>query len=108
MKIKRGDVFYCDLGVTRGSEQGGIRPVVIIQNDVGNKFSPTTIVAAVTSKIGKHELPTHVSIPLEKDSIVMLEQMRTVDKSRLKEKIATLDESTLLKIKHAMKVSLDV
>lgn len=108
MKVKRGDIYYCDLGLPRGSEQGGIRPVVIIQNDIGNKFSPTTIVAPITSSLTKARIPTHVELVLEKDSIVMSEQIRVVDKCRLKEKITVADYNLLKKIDSAIKVSLNV
>ena len=95
MVVKRGDIFYADLSPVIGSEQGGIRPVIIIQNDIGNKYSPTVIVAAITSQINKAKLPTHVEISseeygLNRDSVVLLEQVRTLDKKRLKEKIGEL------------------
>ena len=108
MKVKRGDIYYCDLGLPRGSEQGGIRPVLIIQNDVGNKFSPTTIVAAITSKLTKSSIPTHVELPLEKNSIAMLEQIRVIDKCRLKEKISVVNDDLLKKIDAALRVSINV
>ena len=110
MVIKRGDIFYADLRPVVGSEQGGIRPVLIIQNNVGNKYSPTVIVAAITSKISsKAKLPTHVSLPdnigLEKDSIVLLEQIRTIDKQRIGKFIGTVDSATLQDVNNAIKVS---
>ena len=109
MLVKRGEIYYCDLGIPRGSEQGGIRPVLIVQNNVGNKFSPTTIVVPITSKLTKANLPTHVEIPLEKDSIAMLEQIKVVDKCRLREKISTVkDDNLLKKIDAGLKVAIDV
>ena len=103
MNIKRGDIFYADLSPVVGSEQGGVRPVLIVQNDVGNKFSPTVIAAAITSRQGKASLPTHIEVNahdcgLAKDSVVLLEQVRTIDKSRLKEKVCHLDDDVLKKI----------
>lgn len=111
MVVKRGDMFYADLSPVIGSEQGGVRPVVIIQNDVGNKHSPTVIAAAVTSQIGKNKLPTHISIKpeecgLKADSVVLAEQIRTIDKSRLKEKIGHIeDENIMNKINSALGIS---
>ena len=92
MNIKRGELYYADLSPVVGSEQGGIRPVLVVQNDVGNKYSPTVIAAAVTSKINKAKLPTHIELPsnvygLQRDSVILLEQIRTLDKRRLKERI---------------------
>lgn len=109
--IKRGDIFFADLSPVIGSEQGGVRPVVIIQNDLGNYHSPTVIVAAITAKMTKCKLPTHVEIPsdstaLDKDSVVLAEQIRTIDKSRLKEKICSLDTTTMSIVDHALKISL--
>ena len=109
--VSRGDIFYANLNPVIGSEQGGVRPVVILQNDIGNKYSPTTIVAAITSKIKKAKLPTHVELDssnfdLEKDSVILLEQVRTIDKRRLKEKIARLDEETMREIDQALQISL--
>lgn len=109
--VLRGDVFYANLNPVIGSEQGGVRPVLILQNDIGNKYSPTTIVAAITSRIKKAKLPTHVeldssSFALDKDSVILLEQVRTIDKRRLKEKIAHLDEETMAEIDRALKISL--
>ena len=111
MIVKRGDMFYADLSPVIGSEQGGIRPVVIIQNDVGNKHSPTVIAAAITSQTGKNKLPTHIEIDsknsgLKSDSIVLAEQIRTIDKSRLKEKIGHIDDNEIInKINNALGVS---
>lgn len=111
MLIKRGDIFYADLSPVVGSEQGGIRPVLIIQNNTGNKYSPTTIVAAITSKIRKAKLPTHVELPkgttkLYKNSVILLEQLRTIDRRRLKEKIDHLDVATMEKVNEALEISL--
>jgi len=109
--MKRGDIFYADLSPVVGSEQGGIRPVIIIQNDVGNKYSPTVIVAAITSQINKAKLPTHVEISaveygLNKDSVALLEQIRTIDKKRIKEKIGHMTETDMKKVESALLVSL--
>ncbi|MBQ7373381.1 MAG: type II toxin-antitoxin system PemK/MazF family toxin [Clostridia bacterium] len=109
--IKRGDLYYADLSPVVGSEQGGIRPVLVVQNDVGNKYSPTVIAAAVTSKINKAKLPTHIELSavdfgLSKDSVVLLEQIRTLDKRRLKEKIGELPLSTMQKVNTALLISL--
>ena len=111
MIVKRGDMFYADLSPVIGSEQGGIRPVLIIQNDMGNKYSPTVIAAAITSQTGKNKLPTHIelgskSCGLKEDSVVLAEQIRTIDKSRLKEKIGHIDDDILIdKINSALGVS---
>ncbi len=110
MIIKRGDIFYADLRPVVGSEQGGVRPVVIVQNDMGNKHSPTVICAAITSKMNKAKLPTHVELDagrydMIKDSVVLLEQVRTIDKSRLKEKVCHLDQEVLDKVDRALMVS---
>lgn len=110
MIIKRGDIFYADLRPVVGSEQGGVRPVLIVQNDTGNKHSPTVICAAITSKMNKAKLPTHVEITADrygvvKDSVILLEQVRTIDKSRLKEKVCHLDQEILKRIDHALCVS---
>ena len=107
MIIRRGDVFYADLRPVVGSEQGGIRPVLIIQNDVGNRHSPTVICAAITSRMNKAKLPTHIAIDanqyhMVKDSVILLEQLRTIDKSRLKDKICHLDDKILLKKVHIL------
>ena len=109
--IKRGDIFYADLSPVIGSEQGGVRPVLIVQNDVGNKYSPTIIAAAVTSKINKAKLPTHIELSaieygLIKDSVVLLEQIRTIDKRRLKERIGELPQNTMTKVDNALLISL--
>ena len=109
--IKRGDIYYADLSPVIGSEQGGIRPVLIIQNDIGNRFSPTVVVAAITSQIQKAKLPTHIEIPialynLEKDSVILLEQIRTIDKQRLTDKITTLDIEIMNKVDTSIKISL--
>lgn len=111
MIVKRGDIYYANLSPVVGSEQGGHRPVLVIQNDVGNKYSPTVIVAAITSQISKAKLPTHVEISakqynLEKDSVILLEQMRTIDKRRLKEKVTHLTEDIMAQIDDAVRVSL--
>ena len=110
MIVKRGDMFYADLSPVIGSEQGGIRPVLIIQNDVGNKYSPTVIAAAITSQTTKNRLPTHISINsneygLVKDSVILAEQIRTIDKSRLKEKIGQVDPFTMNLVNNALGVS---
>ena len=109
--VKRGDIFYADLSPVIGSEQGGIRPVIIIQNDIGNKYSPTIIVAAITSQINKAKLPTHVEISsedygLNKDSVVLLEQIRTIDKKRLKEKIGHMTDKDIQKVDDALLISM--
>ncbi|MCI8341693.1 MAG: type II toxin-antitoxin system PemK/MazF family toxin [Firmicutes bacterium] len=111
MVVKRGDIFYADLSPVVGSEQGGIRPVLIIQNDVGNKYSPTVICAAITSQINKAKLPTHIEIDavkytLVKDSVVLLEQIRTIDKKRLREKVSHLDSKIMKRVNEALFVSL--
>ena len=110
MSVKRGDIYYADLSPVVGSEQGGLRPVLIIQNDVGNKYSPTVIAAAITSRLGKNRLPTHIDVyadrvGLVKDSVILLEQMRTLDKRRLKEKMGHLDESMMDEVNRAIAVS---
>ena len=111
MTIKRGELYYADLSPVVGSEQGGVRPVLVVQNDVGNKYSPTVIAAAVTSKINKAKLPTHIELPsnsygLAKDSVVLLEQMRTLDKRRLKARVGEVDETAMRKIERATLISL--
>lgn len=111
--IKRGDIYYADLRPVVGSEQGGIRPVLIIQNDVGNRHSPTVICAAITSKMNKAKLPTHIEIlssqyEIEKDSVILLEQLRTIDKKRLKDKVCHLDTTLMVKVNHALMVSLEL
>ncbi|HPC99931.1 MAG TPA: type II toxin-antitoxin system PemK/MazF family toxin [Acetivibrio sp.] len=110
MVIKRGDIFYADLSPVIGSEQGGIRPVLIVQNDIGNKYSPTVIASAITSQINKAKLPTHIELSakdygLPKDSVVLLEQIRTIDKKRLREKIGHLDDELMEKVNEALTVS---
>ena len=112
MTIHRGDIYYADLRPVVGSEQGGIRPVLIIQNDVGNRHSPTIICAAITSKMNKAKLPTHVELDarkydLMKDSVVLLEQLRTIDKQRLKDKVCRLDSEILKKVDRALEISLE-
>lgn len=108
LKVKRGQVYYADLSPVIGSEQGGMRPVVIIQNDIGNVHSPTTIVACVTSVQTKKKLPTHVDIPLFKDSIILAEQIKTIDKQRLKNLIAEVSTDTMAQVDKAIKISLGV
>ena len=111
MNIKRGELYYADLSPVVGSEQGGVRPVLVVQHDVGNKYSPTVIAAAVTSKINKAKLPTHIELPsnsygLQKDSVILLEQIRTLDKRRLKERIGELNEITMSRVDKAILISL--
>ncbi|MBE6617958.1 MAG: type II toxin-antitoxin system PemK/MazF family toxin [Ruminococcaceae bacterium] len=111
MTIRRGDIYYADLSPVVGSEQGGIRPVLIVQNDVGNKHSPTVIAAAITSRMGKTKLPTHIDVfaekvGLQKDSVILLEQMRTIDKKRLGEKMGHLDDETMNAVNDAITISL--
>jgi mRNA interferase MazF len=113
VNIKRGDIFYADLRPVVGSEQGGIRPVLIIQNDVGNKHSPTVICAAITSKMNKAKLPTHIEIDassynIVRDSVILLEQLRTIDKQRLKDKVCHLDQEVLQQVNRALKISLEL
>lgn len=113
LMVKRGDIFYADLSPVVGSEQGGIRPVLVVQNDVGNKYSPTIIVAAITSQINKAKLPTHLELPgdeygLSKNSVILAEQVRTIDKRRLKEKIGHLDDALMIKIDNALKISFGI
>jgi len=110
MSVKRGDIYYADLSPVVGSEQGGLRPVLIVQNDIGNKHSPTVIAAAITSKMSKAHLPTHIDVQatqvgLAKDSVILLEQIRTIDKQRLKEKMGHLDEGTMNQVNNAIAVS---
>jgi mRNA interferase MazF len=110
LTIKRGDIYYADLSPVVGSEQGGIRPVLIVQNNVGNKFSPTVIAAAITSQQSKANLPTHIPLNadtsgLSKDSVVLLEQVRTIDKKRLKEKMGTIDETSMNAVNNAISIS---
>ena len=111
--MKRGDVYYADLRPVIGSEQGGIRPVLIIQNDIGNKHSPTVICAAITSKMNKAKLPTHIELStkdydMDKDSVILLEQLRTIDKKRLKDKVCHLDEQIMKKVNKALLISLEL
>jgi mRNA interferase MazF len=108
--VKRGDIYYADLSPVVGSEQGGVRPVLIVQNDVGNKFSPTVIAAAITSQTGKARLPTHIniaggSVGLSKDSVILLEQIRTIDKRRLREHMGHLDDANMALVNDAIAVS---
>ncbi|MBE7030204.1 MAG: type II toxin-antitoxin system PemK/MazF family toxin [Ruminococcaceae bacterium] len=110
MIVKRGDIFYADLSPVVGSEQGGVRPVLVVQNDIGNKYSPTVIIAAITSQINKAKLPTHIEVHgeecgLSKDSVILLEQIRTIDKKRLKERIGHLDEGQMHAVDEAIAVS---
>ncbi len=113
MTIRRGDVYYADLRPVVGSEQGGIRPVLIVQNDIGNRHSPTVIVAAITSQMNKSKLPTHVELSsrryeMVKDSVILLEQLRTIDKRRLKERVCHLDGEILTKVDKALEISLEL
>lgn len=108
--VKRGDIFYADLSPVVGSEQGGVRPVLVIQNDIGNKYSPTVIIAAITSQINKAKLPTHVEISAEeygltKDSVILLEQIRTIDKKRLKERVGHLSDELMKKVDECIQIS---
>ena len=110
MEVHRGEVFYADLSPVVGSEQGGVRPVLIVQNEIGNRHSPTVIAAAITSRLDKHRLPTHINIRaadtgLAKDSVVLLEQIRTLDKRRLKDRMGELDEPSMTRVDHALQVS---
>ena len=111
MTVRRGDIYFADLSPVVGSEQGGVRPVLIVQNDVGNRHSPTVICAAVTSQMNKAKLPTHIALSateyaLPKDSVILLEQIRTIDKQRLKEKVCHLDDAMMQRVNHAILVSL--
>lgn len=111
MQVRRGDVFFADLSPVVGSEQGGVRPVLVIQNDIGNKYSPTVIIAAITSQIDKAKLPTHVELRaaehgLERDSVVLLEQIRTIDKRRLRERVAHVDGDVMARVDEALLISL--
>ena len=110
MTIKRGDIYYADLSPVVGSEQGGLRPVLIVQNDVGKRYSPTVIAAAITSQLGKAKLPTHIDVYAEKyglvkDSVILLEQIRTIDKTRLREKMGHLDDVLMQRVNNAITVS---
>lgn len=109
-EFKRGDIFFADLSPVVGSEQGGMRPVLIVQNDVGNHYSPTVIVAAITAKITKPKMPTHVGITpakdgIERDSVILLEQVRTIDKQRLKERVTHLSDEKMIAVDHALQIS---
>ncbi len=111
LNVKRGDIFFADLSPVVGSEQGGFRPVLVIQNDIGNRFSPTVIVAAITAQIQKAKLPTHVEVQgreggLERDSVILLEQIRTIDKQRLTDKITHLDDEMMRHVNEALQISL--
>lgn len=113
MQVRRGDIYYADLSPVVGSEQGGIRPVLIIQNDTGNRHSPTVICAAITSRMNKAKLPTHVEIDvrqyqLVKNSVILLEQIRTIDKQRLKDLVCHLDKNIMTKVDEALKISLSL
>ena len=113
MVIRRGDIYYADLRPVIGSEQGGVRPVLVIQNDIGNKHSPTVICAAITSKMNKAKLPTHVELntrrcAMVRDSVILLEQLRTIDKQRLKDLVCHLDKNIMTKVDEALKISLSL
>ena len=113
MIVKKGDLYFADLSPVVGSEQGGVRPVLVVQNDVGNKYSPTIIVAAVTSQTGKAKLPTHIEIctndyNIMKNSVILLEQIRTIDKKRLREYVCHIDQERMKKIDQAIRISLDL
>ena len=113
MVIRRGDIYYADLRPVVGSEQGGVRPVLVIQNDTGNRHSPTVIVAAITSKMNKAKLPTHVELSarqcqIVKDSVILLEQLRTIDKQRLRDKVCHLEPGILARVDEALRVSLEL
>lgn len=110
MIVKRGDIYYADLSPVVGSEQGGIRPVLVIQNDIGNKYSPTVIAAAITSQINKAKMPTHIELAakdygLNKDSVILLEQIRTIDKRKLREKIGRIDDGLMASVNNALSIS---
>ncbi len=110
MNVKRGDIYYADLSPVVGSEQGGLRPVLIVQNDIGNRYSPTVIAAAITSQLSKSRLPTHIGVTadrygLPKDSVILLEQVRTIDKTRLREKMGHLDDGVMSQVNNAIGVS---
>ncbi len=113
MNIRRGDIYYADLRPVVGSEQGGIRPVLVIQNDMGNRHSPTIICAAITSKMNKAKLPTHIELSAQryhmmKDSVILLEQLRTIDKKRLRDRVCHLEDEVMSKVNQALKISLDL
>ncbi|NLM79851.1 MAG: type II toxin-antitoxin system PemK/MazF family toxin [Clostridiales bacterium] len=110
MNVRRGDIYYADLSPVVGSEQGGVRPVLIVQNDIGNRYSPTVIAAAITSQKDKARLPTHIRLNTEgsglaRDSVVLLEQIRTIDKRRLKERMGRLDDYSMQRVNHALQIS---
>ena len=111
--VKRGDIYFADLSPVIGSEQGGIRPVLVIQNNLGNHFSPTIIIAAITAKMAKPKLPTHIGIKsngtgIERDSVILLEQIRTIDKSSLKEKVCHLDRCLMAEVDAALRISISI
>ena len=111
--VRRGDIYYADLSPVVGSEQGGVRPVLIVQNDVGNRHSPTIICAAITSKMNKAKLPTHIELSagkydMVKDSVILLEQLRTIDKQRLKDKVCHLDDDIMQKVNKGLMISLEL
>lgn len=111
--IRRGDIYFADLSPVIGSEQGGVRPVLIVQNNLGNHFSPTVIVVAITAKISKPKLPTHIAVPasktgLERDSVILAEQIRTIDKSRLKDRICRIKEEKMMEVEKAIKISVGI
>ena len=113
MQVRKGDIFFADLSPVVGSEQGGVRPVLVVQNDVGNRHSPTVICAAITSKMNKAKLPTHIELnaalyDMDKDSVVLLEQLRTIDKKRLKDKVCHLDGDIMKRVNRALMVSLEL
>ncbi len=113
MALKRGEIFFAELNPVQGSEQGGIRPVLVVQNDVGNSHSPTTIVLPITSRLNKAKLPTHVRLSkgesgLARDSVVLAEQIRTIDKRRLQQKVAVLDEKSMRRVNQAMEISMGI
>lgn len=113
MSVRRGEIYYADLSPVVGSEQGGIRPVLIVQNDVGNRHSPTVICAAITSKLNKANLPTHILLDTNeceiiKNSVILLEQLRTIDKQRLKDKVCHLDAGIMKRVNHALQISLEL
>ena len=113
MQVRRGDIFFADLSPVVGSEQGGVRPVLIIQNDMGNRHSPTVICAAITSRMNKAKLPTHVEVDarkyqIVKNSVILMEQIRTIDKQRLKEFVCRLDREIMRKVDEALKISLEL
>lgn len=113
MGLKRGEIFFAELNPVQGSEQGGIRPVLVVQNDVGNSYSPTTIILPITSRLTKAKLPTHVELSktesgLARDSVVLAEQIRTIDKQRLQQKVSSLDDRAMGRINQAMEISMGI